>query len=411
VQQPVDQTCVGGKLWHCNDLTAVPLKSINSSRGAAIMLTRADEWPIHQTPEPVAFAGTDRNFYDRYFFCGYLDDGSGFFAVAFGIYPNLNVADAHVSVLRGDGTQTCLHASRLLGMERMELSVGPIRIEVLEPLSSLRVVVEETDGIALDLICTGRAAPLQEPRFTRRNGSRLLMDVTRFTQNVRWSGSITINGRTTVYTPQTSFGTRDRSWGIRPIGSPDAQPTVPAKLPQFYWLWGPANFPNLSLFYHVNDDESGVPWNTRCELIMDSAGQGAGFGLSEATMRLTYKPGTRRVAQGVLTGKDGHGGLHKVVYSPTATFAMKGIGYQHPKWAHGLWQGDLKVEREDFTVSDGTSPDHTSLHVQAICTLEHEGPNGLGSQGVGLLEQLIIGPHAPSGFTDLLDPAPSGVAL
>jgi hypothetical protein len=232
------------------------------------------------------------------------------------------------------------------------------------------------------------------------------MDVTRFTQNVRWSGSITIDGQTTDYTPETSFGTRDRSWGIRPVGSPDPQPTVPAKLPQFYWLWAPANFPNLSLFYHVNDDERGVAWNTRCELMMDGAGQGAGFGLSEAKMALTYVPGTRRVAVGELTGKDGHGGLHRVTYTPIATFAMKGIGYQHPQWAHGVWHGELKVEREDFPVPDGTKPDPSNLHIQAICKLRHEGPNGLGSDGVGLLEQLIIGPHAPSGFADLLDSAP-----
>ncbi|HQR91626.1 MAG TPA: hypothetical protein PLH31_20595, partial [Caulobacter sp.] len=30
-------------------------------------LTWGDDYPIHQTPEPVAYAGTDRNFYDRYF--------------------------------------------------------------------------------------------------------------------------------------------------------------------------------------------------------------------------------------------------------------------------------------------------------------------------------------------------------
>ena len=32
------------------------------------MLTKGDDFPLHQTPEPVAYAGTDRNFYDRYFF-------------------------------------------------------------------------------------------------------------------------------------------------------------------------------------------------------------------------------------------------------------------------------------------------------------------------------------------------------
>jgi hypothetical protein len=60
------------------------------------MLTRGDDYPIHQTAEPVAYAGTDRNFYDRYFFNGYAAEGEGdaFFAVAFGVYPHLNIADA-----------------------------------------------------------------------------------------------------------------------------------------------------------------------------------------------------------------------------------------------------------------------------------------------------------------------------
>ncbi|MFN3334229.1 MAG: hypothetical protein ACK47M_17100, partial [Caldilinea sp.] len=29
-----------------------------------MMLTKGDDFPLHQTPEPVAYAGTDRNFYD-----------------------------------------------------------------------------------------------------------------------------------------------------------------------------------------------------------------------------------------------------------------------------------------------------------------------------------------------------------
>ena len=35
------------------------------------MLSKGDDYPIHQTSEPIAYAGTDRNFYDRYFFNGY----------------------------------------------------------------------------------------------------------------------------------------------------------------------------------------------------------------------------------------------------------------------------------------------------------------------------------------------------
>ncbi|MBP8248386.1 MAG: hypothetical protein KAX56_16070, partial [Phenylobacterium sp.] len=71
------------------------------------MLTKADDFPIHQTPDPIAYSGTDRNFYDRYFFNGYQPDGTEFFAVAFGVYPNLNIADAHFAVVR-DGVEHCL---------------------------------------------------------------------------------------------------------------------------------------------------------------------------------------------------------------------------------------------------------------------------------------------------------------
>ena len=67
-----------------------------------MVLTRADDFPIHQTSEPIAYAGTDRNFYDRYFFNGYsAEQGStAFFAAAMGFYPHLNIADAAFVVVR-----------------------------------------------------------------------------------------------------------------------------------------------------------------------------------------------------------------------------------------------------------------------------------------------------------------------
>ena len=35
------------------------------------MLTKGDDFPIHQLPVPISEVGTERNFYDRYFFNGY----------------------------------------------------------------------------------------------------------------------------------------------------------------------------------------------------------------------------------------------------------------------------------------------------------------------------------------------------
>lgn len=86
------------------------------------MITAGDEYPIHQTPEPIAFAGSDRNFYDRFFFNGYSPDGSVFFAAALGVYPHLNIMDGAVSILK-NGVQSSIHVSRLLNMQRMDTQV------------------------------------------------------------------------------------------------------------------------------------------------------------------------------------------------------------------------------------------------------------------------------------------------
>ena len=365
------------------------------------MITKGDEYPIHQTPEPIAFSGSDRNFYDRFFFSGYLPDGDGYFAAAFGVYPHLNIADAHFSALRS-GTQTCLHASRLLNMERMDLAVGPIRIEVVEPLNAIRLVVEATDGIAADILFTGRSFPIQEPRFTRRQGPRMMMDLTRFTQNCIVTGWVEVDGKRVDYAK--GFGTRDRSWGVRSIGAADAQPVVPAVLPQFYWLWAPTNFPNLSLYAHVNEDGAGDPWNRRASIVLDGAGRDEALHLVEDRFHIEWQSGKRHASAATLTVKDPSGRDHKVTWEPLATFMMKGIGYGHPQWVHGGWKGDLVVEREDFRPDDLDPLMIPHLHIQAISKARHEGA-GVGSDGIGLLEQFVVGPHKPSGFVAINDGA------
>ena len=73
-----------------------------------------------------------RNFYDRYFFNGYHPtEGEDFFAVAFGVYPHLNVTDGAFVVVR-NGVEIALHVSGQLG-DRMDIACGPLRIEIVEP--------------------------------------------------------------------------------------------------------------------------------------------------------------------------------------------------------------------------------------------------------------------------------------
>lgn len=359
-----------------------------------MVLTKGDDYPLHQTPEPIAYAGTDRNFYDRYFFNGYAPDGSGFFAVALGIYPHLNVADAHFSTIR-DGVQHCLHASRELGMERFDIEVGPIRIEIVEPLQKLRLLVDG-EGLKADLVFTGRAFPIEEPRFIHRIGPRTFMDYTRLTQNGHYTGWIEVDGVRQEVAPGTA-GTRDRSWGVRPVGTRDEQPHGEGVMPGFFWQWTPLNFADRSVFFHVNADANGHQWNTRAVVAPDG-GTAEDLHETHGSMTAALQEGTRWPQDGTLT-IEGPDGPETLTFTPIGRFQMRGIGYTSPKWNHGLYHGKLAVEREDFGLAQTDPQAMDNYHVQLFSKVTSDKHG----EGFGVFEQLIIGPYKPMGLTGFMD--------
>ena len=362
------------------------------------MLTKGDDYPIHQTAEPVAVAGTDRNFYDRYFFNGYSPDGETFFAAALGVYPHLAVMDAAFSVNRDGRQQSVIASRRIKGGERMDTEVSPLAVEIVEPLKKLRVTCDDAEsGLKCDLTCTARAAPIEEPRFIRRTGTRTVMDVTRMTQAVEWSGWLEVDGKR--HEVSGWWGTRDRSWGVRPVGAGDQQPALteegePANF-QFYWLWSPVNFPDHALFFHTNDDADGHGWNRAARLITLSTGEMREISLAPT---VSYKPGTRNAATATLEGD----GL-KVEFDLGRNFHMFGIGYGHPSRGHGTDHGAHSVHREAQDLADVDLAQPQNNHVQALAAVTLTLPDGTKTEGRGILEQLYIGPHAPSGFTSIFD--------
>lgn len=72
----------------------------------------------------------------------------------------------------------------------------------------------------------------------------------------------------------------------------------------------------------------------------------------------------------------------------------------HPKWNQGNWQGELATGHESFDPEeiDLLSPHH--LHVQQVMRVS-DGTR----KGIGVLEQVVIGPYAPAGFTEMFDGA------
>lgn len=360
------------------------------------MITAGDDWPIHQTPEPIAYPGTsERNFYERYFFHGYQTDFSVFFAATLGLYPNRRLIDGAFNVVAA-GKQHIVRASALFGGDRLVTEVGPLRVRVRKPLESLELSVAPNEcGIAAELIFEHRTPPLEEPRFQQRSGTRLWMDYTRMTQLGKWSGWIELEGKRLLVKSDTWLGARDRSWGIRPLGEPEAG--VPFLPSQFFWLWGPFHFPGFCVHFDVTEYADGTRWHEYACLFDESTQQCVvAHGVEHA---LKLRSGTRQVAAAQICIRSPK--EYVLELQPVLHFYMAGLGYGHPEWGHGRYVGDSVVHGEtwDLNALNPSLPPY--IHVQTLCRARAGDEDGMG-----VLEQLFIGPHSPTGLQGLFDPAP-----
>ena len=298
-----------------------------------------------------------------------------------------------------EGEQHNVIASKTMSMERLETQIGPLSLEIQEPLSQIRIMCDDAEsGMHCDLLFTAFIPPHEEPRFIRRTGAQLSMDLTRMMQNGTWSGSITHGEQVIEVTASGFQGTRDRSWGIRTIGEPDAQPNPAASGFQSYWMWAPLNFKDFSIHYFVNQDASGAAWNENAVLV-PKIGGGPELQMAHCHLSIEYQPGTRFARTATIEMTSAAGADYSVILTPSWNFYMKGLGYGHPTHRHGSYHGDLSVIRERYR-TDSVTPDN--VHVQALCRAELTTDAGQ-KVGQGVLEQLVIGPHAPSGFKALLD--------
>ena len=373
------------------------------------MLNRLDDYPVHQTSEPLAHPATsDRNAYDRTWYNGYAADGSYYFGIGMAVYPHRDVLDCAFSVVRPGGLQRCFFASRRAPRERTDMQVGPMRIEVVEPMKQARVTLDDPDsGLGCELLFSARTAALQEGRQTLWRGARRMMDATRFAQFGVWSGTVRTPDGDIAVDERECRATKDRSWGLRTVGEPDVG-GAPQAPDSFFFLWAPLFWQDHvshaiffdgpggealvreSLTAPLYSEEGAVP-----EVEDDRVERMAG-----TAHRVRYRAKTRLAERVELDLMRLNGEVRNIVLEPMLRFQMKGLGYNHPKWRQGAWQGELATGHEAFDPNDLDPLALENLHVQQVVRAR-DGTR----EGVGVVEHAVIGPYAPSGFTSLLDGA------
>lgn len=373
------------------------------------MLNRMDDYPIHQTPEPIAHpASSDPNVYDRTWFNGYNTEGTQYFGFGTAVYPHRGILDAHFSVVEAGGRQHCVYASRRAPQERTDMSVGPIRYEVIEPLRRARIIIDDNPtGVACDLTFSARTSAIQETRQVLWQRQKRVMDATRFAQFGRWTGTVSHPDGEFTVDSETWKGTKDRSWGVRGVGE-RIQIGAPQPFKPFFFLWAPLQWDDHishGVFFDGPRGEALVREGLTAPLfdseddIPDELDDVADH-MATAVHRVDYHPGTRWARGAELDLIDVYGKVRTITMEPQLRFQFKGLGYGHPKWKQGSWLGELEIGGESFDPLELDPLAAENVHIQQVVKVS-DGER----EGIGALEQIVIGPYEPAGFTDLLDGA------
>ncbi|UQX00190.1 hypothetical protein [Streptomyces sp. RerS4] len=362
-----------------------------------------DEYPVHQAPLSMKHLVTgDRNAYDRCIFHVFDHAGRAVLILGLGVYPNAGVIDAYATLRIGDQL-LAVRASDALTDDRMNLSVGPLRIVVDEPLRRISLRCDgdpdDADGLSYDITWTAEFPAVWEPHHVQRRGDRLMLEGRRFVQAGNVTGTIRAKGETFELTAGEWTGTRDRSWGVRPIPGEDGGRAAEEHRPEgFHWLWIPVRFEDRFVMVIAQEDADGHrTLNEAVQVFPEGAGR-HDVQLGWPHVDIRYRSGTRHPESAVIhltdpARKAMEIGVEILASSPLAV----GAGYPPAgDWQHGSWQGRGWIDRRVYDLSDPAAHPMAAFGVTdhaARFTLD-------GRIGHGIFEHGSFGRHDPSGFTD-----------
>ncbi|MEN8652754.1 hypothetical protein ABCR94_19700 [Streptomyces sp. 21So2-11] len=365
-----------------------------------------DEYPIHQAPLSMKHVATgDRNAYDRCIFHLVDHTGRALLIAGLGVYPNTGVIDAYATLRIGDQLHA-VRASDALTDDRMNLRVGPLRITVDEPLRRFTLHCdadpENPDSLSYDITWTADFPAVWEPHHVQRRGDRLMLEGRRFVQAGGCTGVIRAGGEEIPVAAGEWTGTRDRSWGVRPIPGEDGGRAAEEHRPEgFHWLWVPVRFDDRFLMVIAQEDADGHR-NLNEALWVRDGEHDIQLGWPHAD--ITYRPGTRHPESAVIHLSDPARkplelGVEILNSSPLAV----GAGYPPATdWQHGTWMGRDWTDRRTYDLSDPAAHPMAAYGVTdhaARFTLD-------GRIGHGIFEHGTFGRHDPSGFTGYDSVAP-----
>lgn len=367
-------------------------------------LVAADEMLLHQVADTFASVGTtDVNWTEKLWLQACTRDGEVQAVFGLGTYANRNVLDCFGGVSRGT-EQWTVRASRALHTDREHMGAGPLRYEVVEPLSAVRIVLEASDvqPIGFDLTITGAVPPRTEDRELHRDphAARVINDVVRYHQAGTAEGSIEADGVHHEVRGDASVGTRDHSWGVRmQVGEPlrDLEPPERRRDPMSFTSWAPwlMERPDGSRYavfhYSMVSNLPGAPSRRLRGGIEQPDGSELPF--TDVRMDVAFDDTNRRFLGGTMHFTTADGADRPITVTPVAQgtgFHLgTGLYFGLDGQRHGMWRGELHVDGDHVTGCD-TPEVARRIHQHRDCVVVVEDPVG-GGTGWGSLQTIVIG--------------------
>ena len=386
------------------------------------MLTKYDEFPVHQHARPFSeVPQAAAGWSDGYFFSVYSADLGAYLFLALRVHPNLDLVGAAAGLCLA-GRQRTVRLSRRWRPE-CDTVIGPLRIEFVEPMETIRLVLDDPGaGLAFDVTWRAAAPPHEEQHHRQVQDGRLLHDQHRYCQAGRASGVITLDGVDHAVEPATWGASRDHSWGLYYEAAPIAPsrsllppPTPPSGTPRALRLWAFVTSEHHAGFLARHEDRFGHPPTAAGHLTtpVEGALDGVEVKAVEHDLRLTEPD--RLLEGGTVTVTDAAGGRWQLDFDvaapPWLLWPLGGwIGGWHDGGTWQTFHGEgVVVEWDEFDVSvqpmdHQATPDlplvRRTRGIEHVAQATLTAPDGTSEPAVAHVEFWVDGLHDRYGFTD-----------
>jgi hypothetical protein len=351
-----------------------------------LALSPGDEYFGHQVALPIhSVASSDPGWRERYWISVHDIAAKDFvLSTGYGKYPNRDVMEGFCIAAKGD-MQRNLRVSRTLAPRYTDIAVGPMAVEILDPLKTFRFTLgDNPTGTTYDLTWQASAPAALEGRHFEVNRGRVSHDIVRYVQTGRLSGEIRFGGERFDVTPDRWWGVRDHSWGMRPMTGVPGDPPV-ASVKWNFLAFMPIQFPSFSLHVYLFEAQPGRPTHLTAAIMRP---EGSGEHDDEVKSVSHDFRWVENAPMQTLVGGDFRIEFYNGEVMDIAITAcpgrayLKGGGYGT---THGKWLGDDHSEHDEYDLADTEAlrgyNHHSSDHlIEARCN---------GETGYGVIEYMI----------------------